>query len=109
MYSQKNKIDVAAAFERAMCGLINSSSGGGAKMKLKMARQILGVSQADLATIFGLQVDTVKGWEARSRPEPTGVAAVFIDLLAADPGAMLDLALKRKNPAVVADLELQEA
>ena len=108
MNPEKNKIDVAAAFDKAMCGLINSSSGGGARIKLKIARQILGISQADLATLFGLSVDTVKGWEAKSRPEPSGVASVFIDLLAADPEGMLELAMKRNRlhtPAALEDVD----
>ena len=75
----------------------------GPRLKLKLARQMLGLTQREFAERFGLPFTTVRNWESDSRPEPSGPSALFIDLLAVDPRAVCDLAILARRSSVPQD------
>jgi DNA-binding XRE family transcriptional regulator len=64
--------------------------------EIQQARIALGMSQAEFAEAFRLNVRTLQDWEI-GRREPTGAAAVLLWLIATIPQPILR-ALKRKEP-----------
>ena len=65
--------------------------------EIQDARTTLGMSQAEFANAFRLNVRTLQEWEI-GRRQPTGAAAVLLWLIATIPQPILK-ALKRKEPA----------
>ena len=64
--------------------------------EIQQARIALGMSQAEFAEAFRLNVRTLQDWEI-GRRQPTGAAAVLLWLIATIPQPILK-ALKRKEP-----------
>lgn len=97
---EEQEAELSSAYNELVDDFVKRYGDGSAsspKIRLRLARRILGLSQKDFAIQFGLNPLTVRNWEADSRPEPTGVAQVFIDLLAADPGKLLELSRRAKK------------
>jgi len=65
--------------------------------EIQQARIALGMSQAEFAEAFRLNVRTLQDWEI-GRRQPTGAAAVLLWLIATIPQPILK-ALKKKEPA----------
>lgn len=87
-----NEEAIEASYLRVARTIASRMKGSGPRQKLKIARQLLGLTQKEFAEHFGIPFTTVRNWEAESREEPTGPAEVFISLLAADPAAVYKLA-----------------
>jgi DNA-binding transcriptional regulator YiaG len=64
--------------------------------EIQQARTSLGMSQAEFAKTFRLNVRTLQAWEIGLR-SPSGAAAVLLWLIATIPQPILK-ALKRKEP-----------
>jgi len=65
--------------------------------KLKLARALLEMSQADFAALLGIPIATLQNWEQR-RTEPDAVAKTLIDLIFDDPKE-LRARMMRRNAA----------
>lgn len=89
-------------FERSTQNMIRRHSKGGRREKLKILRAALGLSQEEFAKRFGLPYATVRNWEQETRGDPSGAAAVLIDLMLEDPETISSLVdrVKRANEPV---------
>lgn len=83
--------ELADAYDEAVQDFQSRYGGGSPRVRLRLARKLLGLSQREFAERFGLNPLTVRNWEADSRPQPSGVAEAFIALVSADPQTALKL------------------
>jgi DNA-binding transcriptional regulator YiaG len=80
------------AYEACIREVLANHPDAGPRVKLRFARQFLGMTQREFADRFGISPVTVRNWESASRPEPSGPAEAFINILAQDPAGVLALA-----------------
>lgn len=59
-------------------------------------RERLGMSQAELATMLGISVDTLQNWE-QGRRSPVGPARVLLQVVAKHPEAVWDAVRPQKK------------
>lgn len=76
---------IAAGYEELAVKIHDYNGSGSARMKLRAARALLGLTQRDFADRFGVSLDTVKSWEAESRREPHGIARLLIEMISDNP------------------------
>lgn len=86
------------AFEEGFERLARRYPGSGTKAKLRLVRNVLGLSQKEFAEEFGLSFSTVRNWEQPNRGDPTGAAETLIELLAQDPKTIMRI-MKQVNEA----------
>jgi DNA-binding transcriptional regulator YiaG len=84
--------ELIRAYEACIREVIKNHPDAGPRIKLRFARQFLGMTQHEFAKRIGINPITVRNWEANSRPEPTGPSELFINILAQDPLTVLRLA-----------------
>jgi len=74
-----------SAFEQSTQNIVLRHWRGGNREKLKILRLALGMTQKEFATVFGLPYASVRNWEQKGGREPSGTAAMFIDLIIESP------------------------
>lgn len=89
-----NQSVLVAAFQDCVEDILARHPNAGPRQKFKLARQLLCMSQRDFSNHFRIPIDTVRNWEADSRPEPSGAAKLFIDLLFVNPAMIAQMATK---------------
>jgi DNA-binding transcriptional regulator YiaG len=90
------KQEVTQAFAACIELVLKNHPGAGPRIKLRLVREYLGMTQKEFATRVGISPVTVRNWESDSRPQPTGPSELFINILAQDPDTVLMLAEKAK-------------
>jgi len=85
------------AFEEGFENIARRYPGSGTKAKLRLVRNVLGLSQKEFAKEFGIPFATVRNWEQPDRGEPDGAAKALIDLLAEDPKTVRTLMIKARS------------
>jgi DNA-binding transcriptional regulator YiaG len=102
---------LAVAYRNAVREILGQNDRGGYKERLKLSRRLLGLTQKEFSMLFGLHLETVQNWESQSRPEPSGAAALFIDLFSADPVSVVSLLNKsqRAKPGGVVEIRNRAA
>ncbi|MER8882450.1 helix-turn-helix domain-containing protein [Mesorhizobium sp. M0590] len=89
---------IVAAFEQSTRDIVRRHWKGGSREKLKLIRRALNLTQQEFADVFGLPYASVRNWEQPEK-EPTGAAALLIDMIVEDPKVVSDLVarVKRRN------------
>ncbi|OTA19115.1 transcriptional regulator [Xenorhabdus beddingii] len=65
---------------------------------VKAIRTQLNISQAEMATVLGTSLDTIKSWEQKHR-NPTGLAAKVLATIQDNPDFFKALATPKASPA----------
>lgn len=87
---------IVSAFEQNVRDVLERHRKGGSREKLKLVRRALNLTQEEFANAYGIPYPTVRNWEQGGRGEPTGAAALLIDMIVEDPVAVSDLVAKVK-------------
>ena len=93
------------AFAEGFGIVIKRNPDAGPRIKLKLARQVLGLSQRDFAEMFGLSYSSVRNWELEAGSTPSGAAKTLIDILAEDPVVVKQLALRANQRSIEVECE----
>ena len=89
--------ELVRAYEACIREVLKNHPDAGPRLKLRFARQYLGMTQREFANRIGISPVTVRNWESNSRPEPTGPSELFINILAQDPVTVFHLAEQANN------------
>lgn len=73
--------------ELAECGMVGAYLDGGAEIDVRALRERLGYTREEFALRYGLEVETVRNWEA-DRRAPDTTARSYLRAIANDPAAV---------------------